>query len=56
MTVDNITFSAPKYKVKSKLPRTATSGKTAGKTTTVRPTIAGCTKKTPCMATICKLG
>jgi hypothetical protein len=55
VTVNNVTFSAPIYKVKSKLPPTATSGKTVNKTTTVRASIAACTKKAPCLATIYKL-
>jgi hypothetical protein len=55
VTVDNITFSAPVYKVKSRLPRTATSGKAVGKVTTVRASVATCTRKAPCLATIYKL-
>lgn len=55
VTVKNITFSVPTYKVKSKLKSTPTSAKAAGKTTTVRAGVAGCTRKTPCLATIYKV-
>jgi hypothetical protein len=55
VTVDNITFSAPVYKLKSKLPRTATSGKAVRKVTTVHASVAACTTKAPCLATVYKL-
>jgi hypothetical protein len=52
VTVDNITFSVPTYKVKSRLKAVSTSAKAAGKTTTVRAGVTGCSKKAPCVATI----
>lgn len=55
VSVENITFSTPKYKVKSKLTRTASSGKAVGKTTTVRATVAACTAKAPCNITVYKV-
>jgi hypothetical protein len=56
VTVRNITFSVPKYKVANKLRRIATSASVRGATTTVKSTIAGCTKTSTCRATVYDLG
>jgi hypothetical protein len=55
VTVGGISFSTPRYQVKSKLSRTATAGKVATKATTVRATVAACTTKAPCTASIYRL-
>jgi hypothetical protein len=55
VTVGGITFSTPNYKVKSKLTRTATSGKAGAKTTTVWATVPACMTKAPCTATVYKV-
>jgi hypothetical protein len=55
-TVNNITFSTPKYSIKSKLKPLAAHATSRGKSTTVSAVAAGCSKTSRCFASLYNLG
>jgi hypothetical protein len=56
VTVEDITFSVPKYRVSSKLRPIRTKARARGAKTTITSTIAGCSKRKRCLATVYDLG
>ncbi|MDQ1645070.1 MAG: hypothetical protein QOJ50_1254 [Cryptosporangiaceae bacterium] len=56
ITVTGVTFSVPKYRVKGKLTLAATQATVKGATATVTATVAACTAKAPCLASVFDLG
>jgi hypothetical protein len=56
VSVRGITFSVPKYRLASKLPRVRTQARMRGGRTTIKATVAGCTKSSKCLATVYDLG
>ena len=56
VTVRDITFSVPKYRVKGKVKPIGTGAKVRGTTTTVAATLPVCTRRKPCTATVYDLG
>jgi hypothetical protein len=55
VTVGHITFSVPRYKIKGRLAATTARASVHRSTTTVTATVAGCTAKAPCVATVYEL-
>ncbi|MFI5496750.1 hypothetical protein [Actinoplanes sp. NPDC051859] len=56
ITVNNITFSVPTYRVKNRLKPVSTTAKASGRTTTVRAGAPGCTPKSPCRVSLYEVG
>jgi hypothetical protein len=56
VTVEDITFSVPKYRVSSKLRPIRTKARVRGARITITSTVAGCSKSKKCLATVYDLG
>jgi len=56
VTVDNISFSVPKYRISTSLKRTPTNARVKRGTATVTANVAYCKKKRACVATVYRLG
>jgi hypothetical protein len=56
VTVRDITFSVPKYRLKSRIARAASSASIAGKRTKIALRATGCTAKRRCLASVYDLG
>jgi hypothetical protein len=56
VTVKDITFSVPKYRVASKLKPVRVHARARGSKTTIKASIAGCSKKRKCVAAVYNLG
>jgi hypothetical protein len=56
VTVENITFSVPAYKVAGKLRRVKVTAKAKGRKTTVTAKVSKCSKKNRCVASLYNLG